>query len=393
MPQQVLASPKAPETQPEQRAQGPQRERELRVQGDAGAFGMLLGALQAGDAGIVRGEPRDDSAAEWNARTSREDRQTQREPAQLVTPKAQETRDAPLRAATTNVASDPSSSPAASAQAERVEATRQPSVPVKSTQPAGGLVQQADASAEVRPAQQVENTAARAPQPSAAIVASASVARASAGSASSANPTSQISGVASSRGPQGGAARGSAPSQQTGAAERNLRFERIFEGQLNRGLAKALQSGDGSVTLRLKPESLGQLQVRVSIEQQQVRATFEAQTIEAKRMLDGSKESLRNQLEARGLSVERIEIRLVDDQHESGTRIAKADSGGASTGQDGQDGQDGRMSAQDRGGRGSTDRGGAHESERGGAPQRDDEPNAVAEPWRALGTVRLDAIA
>ena len=384
MPQQVLASPKAPETQAQQ---SPQRERELRVQADAGAFVMLLGALQAGEAGIVRGEPRDDSAAEWNARTSREDRQTQREPAQLGTPRAQEPRDTPLRAATSNLSDAPASSPAASAQAERLEGTRQAPRPLKPAQRATGTGLHADATPEARPAQQAESAALRTPQPPAAVAAAVPSARATAGLASQANPSSQVSAVASARGPQGGAARGSAPSQQTTPAERNLRFERVFEAQVGRGLAKALRLGDGSVTLRLKPESLGQLQVRVRVEQQQVRATFEAQTIEAKRMLDGSKESLRHQLEARGLSVERIEIRLAEDQAESGTRIAKADSGGAS------DGQDGRTYAHDRGGRGSADRGGAQEGERGGAPQRDDEPNAVAEPWRALGTVRLDAIA
>ena len=193
--------------------------------------------------------------------------------------------------------------------------------------------------------------------------------------------------MANARGPQGGAARGSAPAPQSPSADRNLRFERVFEAQVGRGLAKALQSGNGTVTLRLKPESLGQLQVRVSVEQQQVRATFEAQTIEAQRMLKASKDSLRHQLEARGLSVERIDVRLVEEPAEAGTRFAKPEGGGAD------EGQDGRAFMHDRGDRGSRDRGDAEDRTRGGAPRWDDEPSAVAEPRRELGTVGLDAIA
>ena len=116
MPQQVLASPKAPEFEPENR---PQRERELRVQGDAGVFGMLLGALQAGEAGIVRGETRDDSAAEWNARSAQQDRQTQRDAAQQGAPRAQEPREALARLGNSAIAEDAGASPAARAQTER----------------------------------------------------------------------------------------------------------------------------------------------------------------------------------------------------------------------------------------------------------------------------------
>ncbi|MFI4916996.1 MAG: hypothetical protein ACIAS6_10885, partial [Phycisphaerales bacterium JB060] len=89
MQQQIQINPKAPEQAAPQRSQ---RDHELRVQADAGAFGMLLGALQSGEAGIVRGEARNDSAAEWDAQRAREGRQNSRDGAQAHRPGAQESR-------------------------------------------------------------------------------------------------------------------------------------------------------------------------------------------------------------------------------------------------------------------------------------------------------------
>ncbi|MFI4881817.1 MAG: flagellar hook-length control protein FliK [Phycisphaerales bacterium JB064] len=382
MPQQVLASHKAPDIQAEQR---PQRERELRVQADAGAFGMLLGALQAGEAGIVRGEPRNDSAAEWNAKNAREGRQDQRSDAQASTPKAQEPRDPLARLASPREAQSSAESPTEVARQVREEPAAAPTRDVKQPK----LGQPATPSTpEKGEAQAASNqpSAAQAirTQAAAAVAPTAPVAQAGT-SAGQPNQANTVTAAAPARGPQGGAARGKAPTQAPARSDQNLRFERVFEAQVSRGLAKALQSGDGSVTLRLRPQSLGQLSVRVHVEQNQVTATFEAHSAEAQRLLEGSRESLKQQLESRGLTVERIDVRLIEQTQESGTRVAWSPDGGADSGQDGQ------SLAHDRHGRGSPD-GGAQDGSRGGAPRVDDEPSAGAEPWRVLGTVRLDAI-
>jgi hypothetical protein len=382
MPQQVQMSPTLPDGGESQR---PDREREMRVRGDAGVFGALLGALQAGEAGIVRGEARNDSAAEWNARDARQGRQQPREGAQGLTARAQEPREALERLAGTGrpvngasvAASDPVDTPEAPSQSEqkvgRSGGAPRPSVSGAAPEP------MAPNAAQVRSPAGTQAVAAP--------VAVAVSAGATAGASGPTGQTAQASAIEASRGPQGGAAHGRAPSPASTNADRALRFERAFEAQVGRGLAQALRSGDGTVTLRLRPQHLGQLQVRVQVEDQRVTATFEARSAEAQRLLEDSRDSLRQQLEARGLRVERIEVRLVEEAPQSGTRFADVADGGAEVG------QDGRAFAGDREGRGSSRGDGADGGSHRGAAREDDEPVATAEPWRALGTVRLNAIA
>lgn len=78
--------------------------------------------------------------------------------------------------------------------------------------------------------------------------------------------------------------------------------------QIVRGLALALRQGVGKVTLRLHPENLGQVVVRVKVEHGQVTATLSASDPVARRLLASSVDDLRAALEARGMSVERVEI-------------------------------------------------------------------------------------
>ncbi len=384
MPQQVLASPKAPENPIEQRSQ---RERELRVRGDAGAFVALLGALQAGEAGIVRGEARNDSAAEWNARDAREHRQVSRDGARESSPNAREPREALERLAGTSHQHVDRGSPASRSGDANIDGNApsrsQAHTPSQNATPKGD---EAAKSGEPRQAQ--AGNASQAPQSVAASPVAAALSTVTVQSTvSGTNQTSQATAIEAARGPQGGAARGKAPAPASAHADRALRFEKVFEAQLGRGLAQALRSGDGTVTLRLRPEHLGPLSVRVHVESNQVTATFEARSVEAHRLIENSRDSLRQQLESRGLSVERIDVRLVEDASQTGTRLAMHSDGGA----DG--GQDGRSFADDLDGRGSPDGDGTDGQSRRGAPWDDDEPAAGAEPRRALGTVRLNAIA
>lgn len=385
MQQQVQLSPKVPDAE---RSQRPAKEREARVQGDAAAFGMLLGALQAGEAGIVRGEARNDSAAEWNAQDARESRQQPRQAAQDHGQRAQEPRGRleQLVSDPTRPANGPQT-PAAEARASTQDATPAPRPPRESqplaqdqAQPSGDRASRG----EHRSAPEQSTLQQRAQ----AVAASVSIAPAAAAAGGRAGvQSSQVGAVDAARGPQGGAARGRAPTVPQ-RADQTLRFEKAFQAQVGRGLAQALRSGNGEVTLRLRPENLGQLSVRVQVQQNQVTATFEARHAEAQRMLEGSRDVLRQQLESRGLTVERIEVRLIEEPTQAGTRLATDRDGGADSGQDGQ------AFAGDRDGRGSPDSDAADGGSRRGAAREDDGlAVAGAEPWRALGTVRLNAIA
>jgi len=62
------------------------------------------------------------------------------------------------------------------------------------------------------------------------------------------------------------------------------------------------------VTLKLRPDALGELTVRISVKGATVDARLRASTAEAHRLLEQSVESLRAALETRGLQAGRIEV-------------------------------------------------------------------------------------
>ena len=90
------------------------------------------------------------------------------------------------------------------------------------------------------------------------------------------------------------------------------------EAQFQRGLALALRQGGGTVTLHLQPESLGDLRVRMSLDEARVEASFEASNEQARRLLGDSLGSLRSALEARGLEVTGLNV-TVGDPPDRGT--------------------------------------------------------------------------
>lgn len=85
-----------------------------------------------------------------------------------------------------------------------------------------------------------------------------------------------------------------------------------FVAQVHRALGLALRAKDGPVTLHLTPEHLGQLRVELSHSEDGVHARFDAATPEARRLLESSLADLKAALEARGLHVERLEVRLTE---------------------------------------------------------------------------------
>ncbi|HNB59400.1 MAG TPA: flagellar hook-length control protein FliK [Phycisphaerales bacterium] len=85
---------------------------------------------------------------------------------------------------------------------------------------------------------------------------------------------------------------------------------RTLRTQGLRGIAAALNTEDKSVTLKLEPATLGEMRVKLDMSEGGVRAQFEVSSSEARRLLDRSLGELRHALEARGLSVERIDVSL-----------------------------------------------------------------------------------
>lgn len=82
--------------------------------------------------------------------------------------------------------------------------------------------------------------------------------------------------------------------------------------QAAKGLAAALRQGGGSVTMRLHPEDLGELRVRVEMAGGHVGASFQVGNAQAQRLLGKTLDDLRSALEARGLSVDRLDVHLTD---------------------------------------------------------------------------------
>jgi flagellar hook-length control protein FliK len=87
--------------------------------------------------------------------------------------------------------------------------------------------------------------------------------------------------------------------------------EQSFTAQASRGLTAALKQGEGTVTLRLQPTHLGSLKVHITMQDSAVSAKIEPTNASARQLLLDSESSLRAALEARGLSVERIEVETV----------------------------------------------------------------------------------
>lgn len=332
----------------------------------------------AREPGVVRGASRDDSAAEWSARSALERRQQPRSGAQPPPTIAQRVRedggvDRPIddRSATTGRArfdtpvSDALRSAARGAPSHAAAAP--PDAPAQ-TQPA---------ETPVPPAPSPTSTSTTVAAASVSPAASA----ASASASSQGGPPTPVAAAASAarRSHAASANKPEAPPRPDPA--RLLRLQKAFETQLGRGLAQALRSGD-AVTLRLKPGHLGELRIDVQVRGNTVSASFEAQRADARTLLEQSREALRAQFEGRGLQVERIEVRLVADAD------ARRDAGTPSAGDERGGHADGRGRSAD------AERGRDHPTDaRGGARGDGLESAREAEDSRGLDLIALDTIA
>lgn len=128
-----------------------------------------------------------------------------------------------------------------------------------------------------------------------------------------------------------------------------------FRTQLAQGLGAALRQGRGEVTIKISPRTLGDVQVRIRVEQGAVTATIRPATVEARALLEQSVDSLRHTMEARGLTVGRIEIEPApatrEGQHH-GAQTAQDAPDGRTAGQEGRPGGERRPAEPETGGRG-----------------------------------------
>ena len=98
------------------------------------------------------------------------------------------------------------------------------------------------------------------------------------------------------------------PNQPRASAERTAA---MVAGQASRGLAVAMSRADGTVTLRLNPESLGFVRIRLEMSKGGIVARFEASTEQARQLLEQSSESLRASLEAKGWEASQVRVEIL----------------------------------------------------------------------------------
>lgn len=84
--------------------------------------------------------------------------------------------------------------------------------------------------------------------------------------------------------------------------------EEALRAQAMRGLAGVLRQKGGTVTMRLAPEELGELRVRMKLDGSRVEARIEAGSDRARELLGGELPALRAALESQGLVVQRLEL-------------------------------------------------------------------------------------
>lgn len=99
--------------------------------------------------------------------------------------------------------------------------------------------------------------------------------------------------------------------------------------QVGRGLAAALRQNGGVVTLRMKPEELGEVRIRLQLREGRVDAQFEVQSDRTRTLLDKTIGSLRSALESQGLTVDRLTIHTAETPGRTEHAAQSSDPGGS----------------------------------------------------------------
>jgi flagellar hook-length control protein FliK len=127
------------------------------------------------------------------------------------------------------------------------------------------------------------------------------------------NSTTPSTSPVAGSGPAGRAEAAKAETRQPDEAPRP---DRAFAAQVERALALASRqaerpgAGNSPVTLRLRPENLGQLRIRLTVADDAVGVRIEVGTTEARRLLSDSMDSLRQSMQDKGLSLSKSSVLL-----------------------------------------------------------------------------------
>ncbi len=121
------------------------------------------------------------------------------------------------------------------------------------------------------------------------------------------------------------------------------------EPQVVNGLARVLSRGEGEMTLRLSPEHLGRLEIRVRVRQGEVGAQVLPENERAHALLTENLHTLRSALEARGLEVQRLEVLRPQEASPQGDPGQNADGQGGPGPDSGSGGAEGNPHGDERG--------------------------------------------
>lgn len=80
--------------------------------------------------------------------------------------------------------------------------------------------------------------------------------------------------------------------------------------QIQRGLAQVLRQQGGTLTMKLTPNELGEVKIALQMQQSRVTGTIDAQTVAARDLLTINIDALKASLEQRGVTVDRLDVRL-----------------------------------------------------------------------------------
>lgn len=232
--------------------------------------------------------------------------------------------------------------------------------------------------------------------------AQSSNAASSGGNASGVAAVSQVSGVGSKNSsPTALPGQASAPAKsgEGGKKAGVIKHQpRTFEAQLQRGLAQVLRQKGGTLSLKLDPVDLGSVKVSLKMSQGRVEGSIEASNEQARGLLQDHLDTLKSSLEQRGITVDRLDVRLAGAA-ESGRQFSAGQEAGQGLGQHdagaGGDRQSGSFRGEDRQAGDSGGTPGEHRDDglRGAEPTSDDwhMQGGMAEPLG--GWLRLDTVA
>lgn len=158
--------------------------------------------------------------------------------------------------------------------------------------------------------------------------------------------------------------------------------------QAARGLAAAFKHKGGTVTLNLTPETLGQIKVKITLDDAKVSALIQTSTEQAKRMLEQSGDALRTALESKGLSVDRLQITHVSPTL---SELREASRGSSDTRQNSDGSQQQSSDARHSGSDGGSNSQSGHGNQHAFEDQAREQARAWREP-RAAGMFDVGAL-